>query len=84
MLGAEVNANMYATPVGQGRTFPPHTDQTDIFVLQLAGRKRWQAWYEQQRPFFASLGALVQSRLTGLRGTPHSWDVEAHLAQVSL
>ena len=51
VLGAEVNANMYATPVGQGRTFPPHTDQTDIFVLQLAGRKRWQAWYEQQRPF---------------------------------
>ena len=58
MLGAEVNANMYATPVGQGRTFPPHTDQTDIFVLQLAGRKRWQAWYEIETQSFSLIETL--------------------------
>ena len=34
------------TPGGEGsRTFPSHVDGTDIFVLQLDGRKRWAAWH---------------------------------------
>jgi ribosomal protein L16 Arg81 hydroxylase len=45
-VGMEVNANMYLTPGGEAsRTFPSHVDGTDIFVLQLAGQKRWAAWH---------------------------------------
>lgn len=44
-LQIEVNANLYLTPsTDASRTFPWHTDLTDIFVLQLGGTKHWEAF----------------------------------------
>jgi bifunctional lysine-specific demethylase and histidyl-hydroxylase NO66 len=40
-LAAPVGVNGYATPPG-GRGFAAHYDTHDVFVLQVAGRKRWQ------------------------------------------
>ena len=42
-LGMRATCNVYFTP-GGARTFKPHYDVQDVFVLQLAGRKRWQVW----------------------------------------
>ncbi len=39
-LGHPVQANAYVTPA-QSRGFSAHYDVHDVFVLQLAGRKRW-------------------------------------------
>lgn len=39
-LGHPVQANAYITPAGS-RGFDPHYDVHDVFVLQVAGRKRW-------------------------------------------
>lgn len=40
-LDFSIHANAYITP-GQAAGFPAHYDTHDIFVLQIAGRKRWQ------------------------------------------
>jgi bifunctional lysine-specific demethylase and histidyl-hydroxylase NO66 len=40
-LAAPVGVNAYATPAG-GRGFATHYDAHDVFVLQVAGRKRWR------------------------------------------
>jgi ribosomal protein L16 Arg81 hydroxylase len=39
-LGQPVQANAYLTPAGN-RGFATHYDTHDVFVLQVAGRKRW-------------------------------------------
>jgi bifunctional lysine-specific demethylase and histidyl-hydroxylase NO66 len=40
-LAAPVGVNAYATPAGS-RGFATHYDTHDVFVLQVAGRKRWR------------------------------------------
>jgi ribosomal protein L16 Arg81 hydroxylase len=40
-LAAPVGVNAYATPAG-GRGFATHYDTHDVFVLHVAGRKRWR------------------------------------------
>lgn len=40
-LGHSVHANAYLTP-GGAQGFTPHYDTHDVFVLQIAGRKRWR------------------------------------------
>jgi lysine-specific demethylase/histidyl-hydroxylase NO66 len=40
-LGHPVQVNAYVTPP-QNKGFAPHYDVHDVFVLQFAGRKRWQ------------------------------------------
>ena len=39
-LGHPVQANAYATPAG-AQGFAVHHDTHDVFVLQVAGEKRW-------------------------------------------
>ena len=40
-FGHAVHANVYITP-GNAAGFSPHYDTHEVFVLQIAGRKRWQ------------------------------------------
>ena len=40
-FGLYVNANLYMSPTGSG-AFGYHADETDVFVLQLQGEKRWE------------------------------------------
>lgn len=40
-IGHPVQINAYVTPA-QNQGFAPHYDVHDVFVLQVAGRKRWQ------------------------------------------
>jgi hypothetical protein len=40
-FGMHVNANIYMSPKGSG-AFGYHADETDVFVLQLEGDKRWE------------------------------------------
>src|SRR6266496_5905184 len=40
-LGHPVQVNAYVTPP-QNQGFAPHYDVHDVFVLQVAGRKRWR------------------------------------------
>ncbi|MFL6161306.1 MAG: cupin domain-containing protein [Jatrophihabitantaceae bacterium] len=67
-LGHPVQINCYLTPP-QNQGFAPHYDTHDVFVLQIAGRKRWvvhrpvltnplpgQDW-EQHRPAVAARSA---------------------------
>ena len=41
VFGTYAHANLYVTPAGQ-RGFGYHSDSTDVFVIQLEGRKQWQ------------------------------------------
>jgi hypothetical protein len=42
-LGYRVNVNMYHTPGGE-QAFDLHYDETEVFVLQLRGRKIWTVY----------------------------------------
>lgn len=42
-LGASVGVNLFLTPA-HSQAFPLHFDNTDAFIVQLAGSKRWQLW----------------------------------------
>ncbi len=42
-LDHAAHANVYITP-GNARGFTPHYDVHEVFVLQIAGRKRWQLY----------------------------------------
>jgi len=42
-LDHAAHANVYITP-GNAKGFTPHYDVHDVFVLQIAGRKRWQLY----------------------------------------
>ena len=33
--------NVYLTPAGGNVALPPHTDEQDVFLLQISGSKRW-------------------------------------------
>jgi bifunctional lysine-specific demethylase and histidyl-hydroxylase NO66 len=41
-LGHPTQCNAYVTPAGNAQGFAYHHDTHDVFVLQVAGRKRWQ------------------------------------------
>jgi hypothetical protein len=41
-LGHPTQCNAYITPGGNAQGFAYHHDTHDVFVLQIAGRKRWQ------------------------------------------
>lgn len=41
-LGHRTQCNAYVTPGGHAQGFTYHHDTHDVFVLQVAGRKRWQ------------------------------------------
>ncbi len=41
-LGHPTQCNAYITPAGDAKGFAFHHDTHDVFVLQVAGRKRWQ------------------------------------------
>ena len=61
-LQIEVNANLYLTPsTVASRSFPWHSDLTDIFVLQLDGVKHWEAFFS---PVFLTTHVPYQSELT--------------------
>ncbi len=47
-LGHAVQVNAYLTPAA-ARGLELHFDQHDVFVLQLAGRKRWRVWEPLER-----------------------------------
>jgi hypothetical protein len=40
-------ANLYLTP-GDSQTAPPHSDDRDVFVLQLHGEKAWLVWSAEE------------------------------------
>jgi hypothetical protein len=42
-FGVQAIANAYLTPPG-GQGFPPHPDNHDVFLLQVAGAKRWRLY----------------------------------------
>ncbi len=47
-LGHAVQVNAYLSPAA-ARGLELHFDQHDVFVLQLAGRKRWRVWEPLER-----------------------------------
>lgn len=47
-LAFPCQANVYLTPSGGRQGFKPHFDTHDVFVLQIAGTKRWRL-YESNR-----------------------------------
>ena len=50
-VSARVQSNVYLTPGGGSQGFNPHGDTHDVFVLQLAGSKRWRLYErEHDRP----------------------------------
>jgi ribosomal protein L16 Arg81 hydroxylase len=61
-LGCPVQANAYQTPAA-ARGFAVHHDTHDVFVLQIAGRKRWRV-YEP----------LLELPLSGQRWSPRLGD----------
>lgn len=60
-LGMHVGANLYLSPAG-GSAFAPHADETDVFVLQLSGSKRW---------------SVCERVLPDAQAEPIQWDVLA-------
>ena len=42
-FSSQVTTNVYLTPAGN-QGFPPHYDNHDVFVMQIAGRKLWRLW----------------------------------------
>ena len=61
-LGCPVQANAYQTPAA-ARGFAVHHDTHDVFVLQVAGRKRWRVY----KP-------LLELPLSGQRWSPQLGD----------
>lgn len=49
LFAAEPNVNLYAA-FGRQRGFGPHWDDHDVFILQIAGEKRWLL-YGPNRPY---------------------------------
>lgn len=49
MFGCPVQANVYLTPPDNQST-PPHWDTHDLFVLQIAGSKRWPLFENLNNP----------------------------------
>ena len=64
-----VFANMYLTPP-HARAVDAHTDDRDVLVLQLAGRKSWRVWPE---PPVVRPAAPEQVGKAGLPVPPEVW-----------
>lgn len=45
VYAAQAQINLYLTPPGTAG-FPPHFDNTDVFILQVAGSKKWSLHHE--------------------------------------
>ncbi|MEM7444349.1 MAG: cupin domain-containing protein [Pseudomonadota bacterium] len=43
-LGHRFQTNIYVTPPGESQGFRPHFDNHDVFVLQVAGSKKWKIY----------------------------------------
>lgn len=55
LFASEPNVNLYAA-FGRQRGFGPHWDDHDVFILQIAGEKRWLLYGENRRyPLFRDL-----------------------------
>jgi bifunctional lysine-specific demethylase and histidyl-hydroxylase NO66 len=61
-LGHVPHANVYITP-GNAAGFTPHYDVHEVFVLQVAGKKRWTLY---EPPIELAYGAR-QRRARGVR-----------------
>lgn len=59
VLRGPITANAYLTPPG-AQGFSPHFDDHDVFVLQLAGQKRWSIYARREE--FPSAGESRISR----------------------
>jgi uncharacterized RmlC-like cupin family protein len=85
-LGYPVQANAYWTPPG-AQGFAVHHDTHDVFVLQVAGRKRWRVYepvvelpLKDQRWAGADAGEAVMDFVLGPGDTlylPRGWPHEA-------
>lgn len=74
-IGTRVSLNVYAT-MGGSKGFRRHSDDTDVMVFQVAGRKAWQVYAPTgQEPEL--LANLVTGQMLYLpRGYPHEADPE--------
>ena len=61
VFGHHTSVNLYHTPP-QEQAFLLHYDETDVFVLQLAGEKRWTVHAQPAVPFARSEEATLESR----------------------
>jgi len=43
-MSCRFQTNIYLTPAGNAQGFKPHYDNHDVFVLQIAGSKRWKIY----------------------------------------
>ena len=43
--------NLYLTPPGRKAALPFHSDAQDVFIMQMAGRKRWKVWDAHIPPY---------------------------------
>jgi len=64
----EVWANLYLTPP-KSQGFAAHFDRHDVFVLQIAGEKRWEVW---PPGYFLPLKDSRAPQPKGMQGTPES------------
>lgn len=72
-LGSSFQTNLYLTPA-HGQGFRPHWDNHDVFVLQMAGSKRWSV--EKQRRLVPGLGEKMGEDGRELRGELHACTLE--------
>jgi ribosomal protein L16 Arg81 hydroxylase len=64
VIAAKLGVNLFLTPA-RSQAFPLHFDTVDVFVIQLAGSKKWTIWeptYEQ--PLAIQLGEEHAARHT--------------------
>jgi ribosomal protein L16 Arg81 hydroxylase len=72
MIAAKLGVNLFLTPA-RSQAFPFHFDSVDVFVIQLAGSKKWSIWeptYERPlalpiaEPHAARISERDESKLT--------------------
>jgi ribosomal protein L16 Arg81 hydroxylase len=72
VIAAKLGVNMFLTPA-RSQAFPFHFDSVDVFVIQLAGSKKWTIWeptYERPmalaiaEPYGAQISERDESKLT--------------------
>jgi len=64
-VGHAFQTNLYLTPPN-GKGFPPHWDNHDVFVLQVLGSKRWKI--EKERRAFPDRKDVIEKEGRELRG----------------
>jgi ribosomal protein L16 Arg81 hydroxylase len=63
-IAAKLGVNLFLTPA-RSQAFPLHFDSVDVFVLQLAGSKKWSIWEPTyERPQFLAIAEPHQARIT--------------------